>query len=207
MLVHLLLNEAIESIRLNILLALNGFQTRRTCLAEQNQLDKCKTISFEKAMTLVSRCNSAEECDECREVIFLKSFTNENVKCIISLKYDGLISSYTCEYMSTNFLVCKHIYLVSRIFGYILSSDSRKKDATVTDSAPVSQPSSDGSNQAMNATDFHQVIKMVEPVINEYDKLENQDQSLCQEVLDTLRAMSSIRHRISRQNWSEKQRR
>ena len=126
MLVHLL-NVAIESIRLKILLALNGFQTRRTCLAEQNQLDKCNSTSFEKAMTLVSRCNSAEKCDESGEMIFVKSLTNENVKYIISLDDEGLISSCTCEYMSTNFLVCKHIYLVSRIFGYILSFNSRKK--------------------------------------------------------------------------------
>ena len=99
------------------------------------------------------------------------------------------------------------MYLVSRIFGYILSFDSRNKNTTVTDTTPISQLSSDGFDQEMFAADFHQVIKMVEPVINEYDKLENQDQSLCQEVLDTLRAMSSIRHRMGRQNWSEKQRR
>ena len=207
MLVHLLLNEAIESIRRKVLLAINGFQTRRTCLAEQNQLDKCNSISFEKAMTLVSRCNSAEKCDESGEMIFVKSFTNENVKYIISQNDEGLISSCTCENMSTNFLVCKHMYLVSRTFGYILSFDSRKKNTTVIDTTPISQLSSDGSDQAMFAADFHQVIKIVEPVINEYDKLENQDQSLCQEVLDTLRAMSSIRHRMSRHNWSEKQRR
>lgn len=49
----------------------------------------------------------------------------------------------------------------------------------VTNTTPISQPSSDGHDQAKFAADFHQVTKMVEPVINEYDKLENEDQSLC----------------------------
>ena len=62
------------------------------------------------------------------------------------------------------------------------------------------QPNPEGSDQEMFEADFWQVLKLVEPVINDYEKLENQDQSLCQEVLDTLRAMSTIRHRMSRQN-------
>ena len=57
----------------------------------------------------------------------------------------------------------------------------------------------------MFAADFRQVIKLIEPVINDSDKLEDQDQYLSQEVLDTLRAMSTIRHRISRPKWLEKE--
>ena len=138
MLVHLLLNEAIENIRLKVLLALNGFQTRRTCLAEQNQLDKSNSISSEKAMTLISHLISADECVESGEEKFVKSFTKENIKYNISLNDEGLISSCTCEYMSTNFLVCKHVYLASRILGYIISFDSRKNESTVID--PILTP-------------------------------------------------------------------
>ena len=137
-------------------------------------------------MTLVSRCSSAEECDESGEAIFVISFTNENVKYIITLNDEGLISSCTCEYMSTNFLVCKHMCLVPRILGYIISFDSRNNASTVIDLTLIPQPAPDGSDQAMFTADFHQVIKTVEPVINESDNLENQDQSLCQNVLDTL---------------------
>ncbi|RKF78177.1 hypothetical protein GcM3_066028 [Golovinomyces cichoracearum] len=160
MLVHILLDEAIESIKLKVLLALNGFQTRRTNLAEQNQIEKSHSIPSEIAMALISHSYASEESDESGEEIFVKSFTKENIKYKISLNDEGLVSS--CTY---------------------------------------------GFDQEMFAADFRQVIKLIEPVINDYDKLEDQDQYLCQEVLDTLRAMSTIRHRISRQNWSEKQRR
>ena len=106
MLMHILLDEAIESIRLKVLLALNGFQIRRTSLAEQNQLEKSNSISSEKAMTLVTQRHESEECDEPRDGIFVKSFPNENTKYKISLNDEGLISSFTCEYISSNFSVC-----------------------------------------------------------------------------------------------------
>ena len=69
------------------------------------------------------------------------------------------------------------------------------------------EPNPEWSDQEMFAADFRQLLKLVDPVINDYDKLENQDQSLCQEVLDTLRAISTIIRRMSRQNRTEKQRR
>ncbi|RKF74792.1 hypothetical protein GcM3_088038, partial [Golovinomyces cichoracearum] len=46
-------------------------------------------------MTLVTQRHESEECDEPGEEIFVKSFTNENIKYKISLNDEGLISSCT----------------------------------------------------------------------------------------------------------------
>ena len=72
--------------------------------------------------------------------------------------------------------------LASRILGYIKSFDIRRIDKLEVELELFSQPNSEGSDQEIFAADFRQVLKLVDPVINDYDKLENQDQSLCQEV-------------------------
>ena len=71
MLVYILLDEALESIRLKVLLALNGFQSRRTNLAEQNQLEKCNLIPSEIAIPLVSHRYATEGFKESGEEIFV----------------------------------------------------------------------------------------------------------------------------------------
>ena len=84
-------------------------------------------------MTLVTQRHETERCDEPGEEIFMESFTNENIRYKISLNDESLISNYTCEYKSINFSVCKHMYLASRILGYIISLDIRRTDKSGID--------------------------------------------------------------------------
>lgn len=207
MLVHILLDEVLESIRLKVLLALNGFQRRRSNLAEQNQQEKCNSIPSELAMNLVSHMHAQDGSDGLGTIL-VNSFSSENVKYSISLNEDGLISKCTCEYMSKNSVVYKHMYMAARVLGYSLCFEIRNAPSFEDELLPSTQQL-DSSDQDMLADDFRQIVKQVEPVINNYNNLEEEDQALCIDVMDTLRAINATRNRIKRgaSSRSERQKR
>lgn len=76
------------------------------------------------------------------------------------------------------FLVCIHIYLAAKVLGYITFFDIRKPETSEIELRLISKPDLDSSDQEMFSADFHQTKKLVEPVINDFGKLENQDQSM-----------------------------
>ncbi|RKF60248.1 hypothetical protein OnM2_052080 [Erysiphe neolycopersici] len=170
---------------------------------------KCNEIPTELAMTFVSHTNDPESCDELGKEILVKSLTKENVQYSVLLNEDGLISRCTCDYMSKSLVVCKHMYLAARVLGYTISFDIRETEASCNELLPTPQLSSvEGDPKNILSADFRQVIQRVEDVVDDYNNLEEQDQALCQDALDKLRAVSAIRNRANRQiAWSERQRR
>lgn len=70
-------------------------------------------------------------------------------------------------------MVFKHIYLAASVPGYIISFGIRKPETSEIDFRLSSKPDLDGSDQEMLVANFRQVIKLVEPVVNNHDKFEN----------------------------------
>lgn len=112
-LIYKLLNTILKDIRGKIITILLGFQRRQTSLAEKKQEEKCRDISDDIALNCVTRSFKSETQKEIGEEILVKSFSDYNKSYNISLGDDKLISRCNYEYMSTNFVVCKHVYGIS----------------------------------------------------------------------------------------------
>lgn len=101
-LLYTLAEEMLQVIRRIIAFTLNDFQRRRTSLAEQRQLDESVAIPDEIALKLASRSFNCKETEVSTEEMYVRSFSEENVKYSISLIEDSLIARYLCLYLDNN---------------------------------------------------------------------------------------------------------
>lgn len=77
MLEHRLLSGTLESVKLQVLLAINGFRRRRINLVEQKLNNECDAIPDNVAISDVSRQFLADTCEGVKKGIFVRSFTTE----------------------------------------------------------------------------------------------------------------------------------
>lgn len=66
-------------------------------------------ISDEIALTLASNSFDCKETEVSTEEIYIRSFSDANMKYTVSLKEDGLIARCLCPHLTKTSIICKHM--------------------------------------------------------------------------------------------------
>ena len=207
-LVYRLLEEVLKNLRIKVALTQNGVLRRRTNLVDQTQQDESNLISDEVALRYVTRFYSSENSDEIVEKISVKSFSTENVFYTIKINEDGLLSNRSCQVMTLNGSICKHLNLAARILRNQINYETRSNDVqpdihstqAPTLEVEAIEPQNDISNE------LDQIVSRLRPFVNKYYDLDDQDRDVVRNFLDTFHSFEN-NFSIQQSSWSQKQRR
>lgn len=140
-----------------------GFIKRRMAETESDHLEKCMNIFLEAAESYVyifseERRGKADPSD----VVTVRSFRDAEVSYKLSFTNPGLVSGCSCQFMTRNLIVCKHI--VWCMSGYGIDFDTRYWDKPVGSQfspAPAKGPTEERVNIKETVKRLHQMIDSV----------------------------------------------
>ena len=130
-LVHIPLRKVLPDFKLKIGRVCLGLDKRRLSNAERKQLEKAMELDHDLAKSMINRIIDSEGEDYMFKLFIVKSFSQEERDYFVSLNEASTVSRCSCDFMVTNKLVCKHMFLVHKIFGYCMNFDTRASGQNV----------------------------------------------------------------------------
>ena len=130
-LIYTLQNNAMHDISVRVGRILSLLDKRPKSKAEINQFNLAEGVAIEKGHEMVSSFEKprvselGEDFDDIEVEIFVRSFQSEDVNYRITLNEMDQISKCSCSRMGKTLVVCKHMSLMNRIFGYEICFNTR----------------------------------------------------------------------------------
>lgn len=164
-LVSKLLNEVLPDLQLKDLKVSTGFIRRRMTDCESNQFEKCMNIPLEAAESYVHISTEERRGQgDPSDVVTVRSFKNLQISYKLSFTNTGLVSGCSCPFMTSNLVVCKHMFMAQRMCGYMIDFDTRhwdKSAGTQVSSAPTKEAQEERGRVTEIAERLHQMIDTV----------------------------------------------
>lgn len=214
-LIHILLREALPDFRLKVARVSVGLDRRRLNQSEKNQLHMSSSLDAELAQSKICPGEDSQGGYKNLEFFFVESFTNEETKYVVSLDAASIICKCTCHHMISSKSVCKHMFLVQRVYGYSISFNTRiGSNAEIKESLvsnPTTQQPANENKERQEAINrrvqvsIEQIRSVISCVGNGVDASEEQVEALAawaEQAPNVKRVWES-----SDNHWSKRQRR
>lgn len=161
------MEEVWVDLRLKVALTSNGFRRRRTNLAGRRRQVKCNALSSDIAHKHVTLFFETEFHDGLGEL------RHKDYNYMIFINKDGLISKYSCNYMSASLLVYKHIHMTAKMFGQTICFQTREPDSSQqADVSMLMIQTSDENNQKEEVkASIGKILTIVEPILEIFNNL------------------------------------
>ena len=125
--------------------------------------------------------------DKALEEVLVRSFSDEKKIYRIHLNQRGLISNCTCPKMAMKKVVCKHMYMASRILGHEIFFSSSE----VVSSSNIEEQNAIGDLELTHTErheeiqyEYDEALATIEPFRKIFNQLEDEDREYIKDALD-----------------------